>query len=100
MSVLKAAGPETLPRPAPTVRKQPAGRPARPQRRSLPLLFRWPLFVFGFAAPWRRFVVQDRAWSRRTAALVAPVASANLQAAGPRRAEPPQRPARPSTAPF
>src|SRR6266481_8975971 len=103
MSVRKVTLPDTWPRPDPTVRERPfellARRPARRQRSFLPLLFRWPLFVSGFAVPARRCAVQGRAWSLHTVASIAAVASANPQVAVQETAGPPRRPARRSTAP-
>src|SRR5258708_19808034 len=102
MSVRKVTVPDTGPRPDPTVRERPFELPARPARRRrsfLPLLFRRPLVVSGFAVPARRCAVQGRAWSRHTVASIAAVASANPQVPPHQTPAPPPRPPRPPTAP-
>src|ERR1700747_2217309 len=102
MSVRKVTVPDTRRRPDPPVQERHFELPARPARRQrsfLPLLFRWPLFVSGFAVPARRCAVQGRAWSPHTVALIAVVAFANPQVAVQETAGPARRPARRSTAP-
>src|SRR5262249_40536664 len=70
--VPKAVGPDILPPPDRIRRGRPslppAARPALSLRWYLLLLFRWPLSVFGFAAPEQRCVARGHEWSLRTAA--------------------------------